>query len=242
MTMLSVLAVGALTAGCADDGQDGSSRPTGASAATTAPTPSASPGSSPSSPSSPATVTIPASAFIEVPAKGQQAERSPMEVTEALPTLCGNEFGTGGKLTTASASMRYEYRQADAPEGSTPDGVLAQTIFTFEGAGATDYLRRLRTSLEACPSFSRGGSTVKVTTERLAGVGADALLVVQTFPERDLPGNLTGGTTSTQTAVVRSDEVITVLDNEGWEGTSSSRASTEGFARDAVRAIEAWQR
>ncbi|MEU6075422.1 hypothetical protein [Micromonospora sp. NPDC047074] len=238
---LAVLGPIVFTAGCGN-GDDAAPQSTVTPSQATTTPPAGAPGSPSPSSSSSSTVTIPASAFIELPANRQQAPRNSNQVTDALPKLCGNEFGTGGRSVTAAAAMAYPYVPADAPEGSAPDGVLKQTIFTFSSEGATDYLGRLRTSLESCPSYKRGADVVKVKVEQLPGVGTDALLVVRTWPERNLPGELTGDTATSQTVVIRVDTVITVLDNEGWEGTSANRAAMDDFTRLAVHAIDAWQR
>ncbi|MFI7604568.1 hypothetical protein ACIBTV_05535 [Micromonospora sp. NPDC049366] len=39
---------------------------------------------------------------------------------------------------TAGASMTVTYQQPGAPEGSVPQGMIHQTIFTFAGDGAAD--------------------------------------------------------------------------------------------------------
>ncbi|MEH1102621.1 hypothetical protein [Micromonospora sp. CPCC 205561] len=193
-------------------------------------------------PSAEPTVTIPTSAFLELPAELRRTPRATTPVENALPELCGAEFGTGGRAVTASAAMTSAYKQADDPPENVPHGTISQTIFTFEGTGATDYLRRVRGSLDACPSFERSGVTVRVGTRPLPGVGDEALVVTQTWPQLDLQGNRTGGDAVTQTAVIRVDGVATVLHDQGWEGTSGSPALLGDFTGAAVRALDTWRR
>lgn len=213
----------------------------------TAPTPSATVSTPtttapPPSPSGKAPVTIPTSAFLELPPEHRKSPRTTTPVANALPKLCGEEFGTGGRAVTASASMLNIYKQIEDPPENVPYGTVTQTIFTFEGEGASDYLRRLRGSLDSCQSFRRSGATVEVRTRPLPGLGDEALLVTQTWPQTDLQGNRTGGDAVSQIAVIRVDDVTTVLHDQGWEGTSGSPDLMDDFARTAVRALDTWQR
>lgn len=187
-------------------------------------------------------MTIPTSAFVELPAELRKSPRRTTPVEEALPTLCGNEFGTGGRQVTASAAMTVTYQKAGEPSSNVPQGMIHQTIFTFDGAGASAYLDRLRTAVQACPSYDRSGSRVTVTSKVLAGVGNEALLLTRTWPEMSLNGERTGGTASSQIAVARVDSTVTVFDDEGWEGTSGNPAILDRVVRDGARAIDAWQR
>ncbi|MET8357599.1 hypothetical protein [Micromonospora sp. NPDC005171] len=218
--------------------------PPGSAPATTAPTvPSASaPPTDPPSPSASTRVTIPTSAFVELPAELRKSPRRTTPVEEALPKLCGNEFGTGGRQVTASAAMTVTYQKAGEPSSNVPQGMIHQTIFTFDGAGASAYLDRLRTAVQACPSYDQAGIRVTVKSEVLTGVGGEALLLTRTWPETSLNGERTGGTASSQIAVARVDNTATVFDDQGWEGTSGNPAILDRVVRDGVRAIDAWQR
>ncbi|MCG5456924.1 hypothetical protein PSH03_001829 [Micromonospora sp. PSH03] len=235
---LALLGTVALAAACT-----ATEDPPGSAPATTAPaTASASaPPTDPPSPSASTPVTIPTSAFVELPAELRKSPRRTTPVEEALPKLCGNEFGTGGRQVTASAAMTVTYQKAGEPASNVPQGMIHQTIFTFDGDGASGYLGRLRTGVQACPSYDQSGNRVTVKSQALPGVGDEAVLLTRTWPETSLNGERTGGTASSQIAVARVDSTVTVFDDQGWEGTSGNPAILDRVVRDGVRAIDAWQ-
>ncbi|MCG5452156.1 hypothetical protein NIE111_003942 [Micromonospora sp. NIE111] len=236
---LALLGTVALTAACTATEDSPGSAP----AATAPVTASASaPPTDPPSPSASTRVTIPTSAFVELPAELRKSPRRTTPVEEALPKLCGNEFGTGGRQVTASAAMTVTYQKAGEPSSNVPQGMIHQTIFTFDGDGAAGYLSRLRTALQACPSYDQSGSRVTVKSKALPGVGDEALLLTRTWPETSLNGERTGGTASSQIAVARVDSAVTVFDDQGWEGTSGNPAILDRVVRDGVGTIDAWQR
>ncbi|MBQ1024010.1 hypothetical protein KBX00_06450 [Micromonospora sp. C95] len=239
--VLPLLGALAVAAGCA--GTDATSR----SDSTSAPPPSASSAATDpatATPTADATVVIPKSAFLELPAELRKLPPRTMPVADAVPELCDDGFGTGGRSVTASAAMMTGYRQPGDPPSNVPYGTIAQTIFTFSGDGAADYLRRLRATLADCASFTiDNGDTVKVRTETLPDAGDEGLLVVQVRQARNLPGDLVEGEeTTTQIAVVRVADAVTLLHDEGWEGTSGDPALVDDFVRAAVDALDTWQR
>ncbi|MEW2430938.1 hypothetical protein AB0877_23245 [Micromonospora sp. NPDC047644] len=236
---LALLGTVALAAACT-----ATEDPPGSAPATTAPATASTsvPPTDPPSSSASTPVTIPTSAFVELPAELRKSPRRTTPVEEALPKLCGNEFGTGGRQVTASAAMTVTYRKAGEPASNVPQGMIHQTIFAFDGDGAPGYLSRLRTAVQACPSYDQSGNRVTVTSKALPGAGDEALLLTRTWPETSLNGERTGGTASSQIAVARVDSAVTVFDDQGWEGTSGNPAILDRVVRDGVRAIDAWQR
>ncbi|WBB67852.1 hypothetical protein [Micromonospora sp. WMMD812] len=236
---LPLLAALTLSGGCGA-GEDGTDPAPSATSPTTAAA-SSSPSDRPS-PTGDAKVVIPTSAFVELPPELRKMPRRATPTEQALPKLCGNEFGTGGRQVTASASMTVTYKQPGDDPTYVPQGMIHQTIFTFAGEGAADYVRRVRDSVEACPSYVRAGESVTVESRPLPGVGDEAVLLTRTWPQAHPDGERTGGDATSQIAVIRVDGVATVLDDQGWEGTSGSPAVLDRVAREAVRAIEAWQR
>ncbi|MFD6681646.1 RodZ family helix-turn-helix domain-containing protein [Micromonospora parva] len=240
LALLPLLGTIALASACTTTEEPPDSAP-----ATTAPSStaaSAPPTDAPSPSASSPRVTIPTSAFVELPAELRKSPRRATPVEEALPTLCGNEFGTGGRQVTASAAMTVTYQTAGEPASNVPQGMIHQTIFTFDGAGASAYLDRLRTAVQACPSYEQAGNRVTVKSEVLTGVGGEGLLLTRTWPETSLNGERTGGTASSQIAVARVDSTVTVFNDQGWEGTSGNPAILDRVVRDGVRVIDAWQR
>nr|WP_146218386.1 hypothetical protein [Micromonospora acroterricola] len=193
-------------------------------------------------PSASAPATIPTSAFVELPRELLKSPRRATPVADALPTLCGNEFGTGGRQVTASAAMTVTYKKPDEPASNVPQGMIHQTIFTFEGDGASAYMRRLRGAVQACPSYDQGGNPVTVESRALPGVGDEALVLTRTWDEESLNGDPTGRDASSQITVARVAGAVTVFNDQGWEGSSGNPAVMDRVTRDGVRAIDAWQR
>ncbi|MEU1590919.1 hypothetical protein [Micromonospora sp. NPDC005710] len=187
-------------------------------------------------------MTIPTSAFAELPIELRKSPRRTTPVEQALPKLCANEFGTGGRQVTASAAMTVTYQKAGEPSSNVPQGMIHQTIFTFDSSGASAYLDRLRAAVRACPAYDQSSIRVTVTSRTLSDVGNEALLLTRTWPETNLNGERTGRTASSQIAVARVDTTVTVLNDEGWEGASGNPAILDRVVRDGVRTIEAWPR
>ncbi|MET8282715.1 hypothetical protein [Micromonospora sp. NPDC005174] len=235
--ILPLLGIVALSTACTTG--DGTSDAAPSTASTTSPP--ASPADQPSGSAS-APTTIPTSAFVELPPELRKSPRRSTPVAEALPKLCANEFGTGGRQVTASAAMTVTYKKAGEPDSNTPQGMIHQTIFTFDGDGATDYLRRVGDAVRACPSFDQQGSTVTVESKAVTGVGDDALLVTRTWSATSMNGERSGGAGSSQIAVARVDGVVTVFDDQGWEGSSGNPTILDRTMRDGVHAVDAWQR
>ena len=185
LALVPLLGTVALAAACTT-----TEDPPGSAPATTAPA-TASASATPTDPPSPSAstpVTIPTSAFVELPAELRKSPRRTTPVEEALPKLCGNEFGTGGRQVTASAAMTVTYKKAGEPSSNVPQGMIHQTIFTFEGDGASGYLGRLRTAVQACPSYDQSGNRVTVKSQaparrRRRGAAADPD-VARDEPER----------------------------------------------------------
>ncbi|SIM80607.1 hypothetical protein [Micromonospora cremea] len=234
-----LLATVALTTACTvGEDQPGSAPSTAPPTTASAPTSQA----DQPSPSASIRATVPTSAFVELPPELRKSARRATPVADALPTMCGNEFGTGGRQVTASASMTVTYKTPGEPDSNVPQGMIHQTIFTFDGDGASDYMRRLRGAVQACPSYKEAGNPVDVEGRAVPGVGDEALLVTRTWAETSLIGERTGGTASSQTAVARVDGAVTVLNDQGWEGTSGNPAILDRVVRDSVRTLDVWQR
>ncbi len=240
--MLGVpLLVTALLAGaCGDGGENDGGGDAGPGATSAAPAPTALTPSA--SQSSGGRVTIPTSAFADLPPELRKSDAQPMEVTDALPGLCDQEFRSGGRSVTASAAMMSAYKQPKDPPENVPYGTLHQTVFAFEGTGAADYLRRVRGAVADCRSFQASGGTVTVRSQPMAGTGDEALLVTVSRPATGLDGSPAEGRTTSQILVIRVADAVTVVHDQGWEGTSNDPGLADDVARAAVRGLDSWQR
>ncbi|WP_146247352.1 hypothetical protein [Micromonospora arborensis] len=234
--LLGTIAVATACTATSDPSDSASSTPAPTTAAA-AVDPTGSPSPSASTPA-----TIPTSAFIELPSELRKSPRRATAVEEALPKLCANEFGSGGRQVTASAAMTVTYKKPGDNEGNTPQGMIHQTIFTFDGDGASAYLARVRTAVEACPSYTQLENSTTVKSQTLPGVGDEALLVTRTWPYANLNGTRTGGNGSSQIAVARVGNAVTVFDDQGWEGSSGDPTLLDRIVRDGAKTLDAWQR
>ncbi|WFF09476.1 hypothetical protein O7622_13420 [Micromonospora sp. WMMD1076] len=234
--LVTALLAGACGDGGANDGGAAGTTSPPAPASTTA-TPSAS-----ASASSGGRVTIPTSAFADLPPELRKTDAQQMEVTDALPGLCDQEFRSGGRSVTASAAMMSAYKQPKDPPENVPYGTLHQTVFAFEGTGAADYLRRVGGAVADCRSFRAPGGTVTVRSEPMAGTGDEALLVTVSRPATSLDGSPAEGRTTSQILVIRVADAVTVVHDQGWEGTSNDPGLADDVARSAVRGLDSWQR
>ncbi|MCZ7474207.1 hypothetical protein [Micromonospora sp. WMMC273] len=241
--MLGVpLLVTALLAGACGDGggndgggNDGGAAGTSATSATTPATPE-------TSQSSGGPVTIPTSAFVDLPPELRKAAAQPTDAADALPELCDKEFRSGGRSVTASAAMMSTYKLPKDPPENVPYGTLHQTVFAFEGTGAADYLRRVRGAVADCRSFQASGGTVTVVSRPMAGTGDEALLVTVSRPATGLDGSPAQGRSTSQILVIRVADAVTVVHDQGWEGTSTDPGLADDIARAAVRGLDSWQR
>ncbi|WP_250036503.1 hypothetical protein [Paractinoplanes maris] len=222
-------------AGCAG----GAGSPTSPSGpATTLPSATTAAGSAPSG-SSGAARTIPASAFLTMP-EDMRRERRAAEGSAAVPKLCDRELAAGEGVV-ASAAMMNLYQGPDAPEGSVPQGVLYQTIRSYDGDSATGFLDRARDGLAACKSFRNGETTIKVRTKPLSGAADEALTIDLVQPQLDLPGDPTGGEQTNRIVLLRFGSVVTILYDSEYERSSSDPELVSTFVRDAGEAIRAWR-
>ncbi|MFI7302836.1 hypothetical protein ACIBM8_06440 [Micromonospora aurantiaca] len=232
--LVATLLAGACGDGGGNDGGGASTTSTPA-AGPTAATPSA-------SPSRGGPVTIPTSAFVDLPPELRKAAAQPTDAADALPELCDKEFRSGGRSVTASAAMMSTYKQPKDPPENVPYGTLHQTVFAFEGTGAADYLRRVRGAVADCRSLQASGGTVTVASRPMAGTGDEALLVTVSRPATGLDGSPAQGRSTSQILVIRVVDAVTVVHDQGWEGTSIDAGLADDIARAAVRGLDSWQR
>ena len=233
LAALAAVAVGGCTAtGGATTGQPGTPSPASA-------TPTASGGSASRSAEAPRT--IPASAFFEMPANLRRDERKPAGGGQTLPQLCDDELAPGTGVV-ASAAMMHVYKGPNDPPSNVPAGVLYQSIRSYEGNGAAQFMDRLRDGLADCASYRDGVATIRVRTAPLSGVGDEALTIDRVQPQRNLPGDLdpAGGEQTNRVVVIRFGTVVTILNDTEYERTSSVPAIVEVFVREAAQAIRTW--
>jgi hypothetical protein len=179
---------------------------------------------------------IPVEAFAD-PAIAMRAGpvRERVSDRDALPALCGGGAFSAGDDATARASVRSFYKRPEDPTGSVPHGVLYQTITSYRADGARRFMTRVRGGLRACPSYRAGGLPVRVRVFDFGDRLADDSIRVDVVVER-------GKRQQTNVVVVlRHGDVVTVLRDQGWEGTSSVPGIVDSFLRDALIKLDAWR-
>jgi len=227
--LIAIAAGGCTATGDTDTGEAGapSQGPTASSSASTAP-------------SDAAPATIPASAFLEIPANMRSSDRTPAEGSEAVPELCDGELAAGTGAV-ASAAMRTTYKQPQDPAESVPHGVLFQTIRSYGGDSAAAFMDRLEDRLADCKSYRGSESTVQVKTAPLKGDADEALTIDLVRPQLDLPGNPVEGEQTNRIVVMRFGAVVTILYDSEYERSSSVPAIVDTFVSGASKAIQDWR-
>lgn len=165
--------------------------------------------------------------------------------TDALPALCDARYRSdAGIVQRRTRNLAYKLPQT--PKGYVPDGSYAHTVTLYRPGRADEFLRELRAAVRGCPTQPGvGGGNASTSRLRLladAGFGDGSVLFEIRTPARDIDGNPTGGEEVRLIRAIRVDDVVTVLWEQGWEGTSSPRSQVDADSRRAVAAIEDWLR
>ncbi|MFG1775514.1 hypothetical protein ACGFIG_03660 [Micromonospora sp. NPDC049048] len=211
---------------------------------TGSPSPTGTPGKTGTTPPR-APRSIPDRAFF-VQAAGNRTGMEPVfRDTDALPALCDARYGSdAGIVQRRTRNLAYKLPQT--PRGYVPDGSYAHTITLYRPGRAAEFLRELRAAVRGCPAQPGvGGGNASTSRPRLLADGdfgdGSVLFEIRT-PVRDIDGRPTGDDEVRLVRVIRVGDVVTVLWEQGWEGTSSIRSQVDADSRRAVDAIEDWLR
>lgn len=222
----------------------------------TTPSPAATTSPSPVGPSGPATTpstgksttrsgapdtptSISDRAFFTQPA-GTVAAPPAFVPEEALPKLCGARYPSDESLVQRR-TRKLVYRNPDTPEGHVPDGSYLHSVTIYRSGKAAAWLADLRRAVQNCPEQERVEGVV--SRQRLLNsgdFGDDSVLFEMSEPARDVNGDPTGGNDVRLIRAIRIGDVVTVLWEQGWEGTSSERSQVDDYSRRAVTAIRRW--
>ncbi|MGW3605880.1 hypothetical protein [Micromonospora sp. NPDC005161] len=211
--------------------------------------PSSPPGGTPSgTPSAPTTgagtprppTSIPHRAFFVLAAANQTGLESRIDGA-ALPVLC--TAGYPSESAVAQRRGRYlAYKRPETSPGYVPDGSYRHTITIYRPGRADDALRELRRAVRDCPEQELPDDGARTWRQRLLDPGRygdESVLFEMRAPFLDANGEADGEEVRLVRAV-RIDDVVTVLWEQGWEGTSAERAPFDADSRRAVAAIEDW--
>ncbi|MGY0005202.1 hypothetical protein ACW0Q9_14990, partial [Micromonospora sp. I033] len=158
-----------------------------------------------------------------------------------LPALCGAEPGESGVVTRRARSLAFKL--AATPKEYVPDGSYRHSITVYRDGRADDALAELRQAVRDCPEQPVSDTSDATWHHRLfrdTGYGDESVLFETRTLSRDVNGDPTGGDEVHLIRAVRRGNVVTVLWEQGWEGTSTDRAQFDADSRRAVDAIRRW--
>ncbi|MER7458536.1 hypothetical protein [Micromonospora sp. NPDC126480] len=206
-------------------------------------TPSGTPSTSTTGPSAqPGPTSIPDRAFFRLAPANDKGAANFVDA-EVLPSLCGARFTTDDEIVQRR-SRHVAYKKPESPADYVPDGSYVHTITIYEAGRADDALRELRQAVRACPEQEgTGGGNPATSRLRLlddSGYGDESVLFEIRTDARDLEGNPVEGEEVRLIRAIRVDDVVTILWEQGWEGTSAERSQVDADSRRAVVALEAW--
>ncbi|NES28689.1 hypothetical protein GCE86_20990 [Micromonospora terminaliae] len=188
--------------------------------------------------------TIPDRAFFTLAAANDAGTGSTFDSGRVLPPLCGATPGESGIVTRRARSLAFKL--AATPEGYVPDGSYRHTITVYRPGRADDALAELRRAVRDCPTRTGSDAGEELTsTQRLlpdAGYGDESVLFEVRRPATDYEGAPTVKEVVRLVRAVRIGNVVTVLWELGWEGTSTPRSQLDSDSRRAVQAVRDWLR
>ncbi|PSK64058.1 hypothetical protein B0E53_03995 [Micromonospora sp. MH33] len=187
---------------------------------------------------------IPDRAFFALASANDAGTGSVFGSGPVLPALCGARPGEEGIVTRRARYLAFKL--ADTPEGHVLDGSYQHSITVYRDGRADDAMDELRQAVRDCPTQpgSDGGEGL-TSTQRLlpdAGYGDDSVLFELRRPTTDYEGAPAMEEVVRLVRAVRIGNVVTVLWERGWEGTSSPRSQVDKDSRRAVLAIRDWLR
>nr|MDT0662757.1 hypothetical protein [Micromonospora sp. DSM 115978] len=211
--------------------------PTSPPAGTPSPSPSASVEGLPSNVEPP--TNIPDRAFFVQPVNTmKEGPRTPRDGADVLPELCGASFASDRSILD-QVTMGHVYKRPEDSDDFIPHGILYQTITSYRGDAAAAFMTQLADAVRACPTGRKGDLTVRFQLVGSTGGEQEALVFEMETELLDVEGG-PGGTATNLVTVVRVGPVVTVLRDEGWEGSSTVPDLQSDFTRLAVAAIEDW--
>ncbi|MEH0843900.1 hypothetical protein V6U81_16070 [Micromonospora sp. CPCC 205711] len=216
----------------------GSPRPTGSTSRTAPGTSMSAPGAS-SSARTP--TSIPDRAFFDLAVANSTGMTPAFRSGPVLPALCGAEPGGSGVVQRRARTLAFKL--ADTPKGYVPDGSYRHSITIYGPGRAVDALAALRKAVRDCPEQEVSGAPGVTSRQRLldsAGYGDESVLFELRRPFLDVNGQPNGEDEVRLVRAVRIGDVVTVLWEQGWEGTSSPRSQVDADSRRAVDAVRNW--
>ncbi|MEV1330835.1 hypothetical protein AB0J20_14805 [Micromonospora costi] len=203
-------------------------------------TPSRSPAAPPSSGPPPARTptSIPDRAFFTQPAATTAMPPVANDDGKVLPDLCGADLDE--RVVQRRGRALFYHLTPDRPEGTVPYGTYRHTITIHRPGRADDWMADLRRAVRDCPEQEvADGGTSRQRLLPGGDFGDEAVLIEMREPA-SAGGEPVEGETIRLIRAIRVGDVVTVLWEMGWEGTSSDRRQVDDYSRRAVRAVSDW--
>ncbi|WP_228543899.1 hypothetical protein [Micromonospora sp. S-DT3-3-22] len=193
------------------------------------------------SPSGRPPTAIPDAAFFTLAAANETGMRATFDAGPTLPQLCGAHPGDSGVVQRRGRALAFRY--ADTPKGYVPDGSYRHTVTLYRAGRAEEALGELRAAVRDCP-VQQSSDTPGVTSRyRLlggGGYGDESVLFELRRSYSEGAGDPAGADEIRLVRAIRLGDVVTVLWEQGWEGTSSDRSQVDADSRRAVDALRDW--
>ncbi|MCG5442515.1 hypothetical protein NIE79_000294 [Micromonospora sp. NIE79] len=185
---------------------------------------------------------IPDRAFFTLAPSNDKGIAPVFQDVAALPGLCGARIPSEAVVHRRTRVLIYKLPQT--PKGYVPDGSYAHSITIYRAGRADDVLRELRQAVRDCPVQKLpGDDTPGESRQRLipdSGFGDESVLFEMRRAGQDVNGDPTGMEDVRLIRAIRVGDVVTILWEQGWEGTSSQRAQVDADSRRAAAAIKVW--
>ncbi len=215
----------------------GSPSPSPSPSASPPPTPSA-PATSPSSVPPATPTSIPGRAFFAPPAAYLKEEPTYND-GDHVPDLCGADLAD--RVVQRRSRLIIYHLKPNQPEYIVPDGTYQHTITIHRRGTADDWMANLRRAVRDCPRQETDpGMVYRHRLLSDSGYGDESVLFEIRSPSRVVAGEPEGEEMVGLLRAIRIGDVVTILWERGYEGSSTVREQFEDYSRRAERAVEAW--